>query len=208
MIFSVLIFFLVGCQSNDTQPQASQNQTEAQNDVSALNWKIPQFSATDHTGKKFTSEDLQKEKLWLVDTIFTRCNNICPPMTANMAKVQQELKKQNLDVKILSFTVDPDHDKPEVLKEFAEKYHADLNGWHFLTGYPLKKIQNISETAFKVEITHSKGPTEEVPLMVDHSSRFYLVNHEGKVLRFYDGLKPDGQQIAKDVKQILTQSGE
>lgn len=208
-IYSLWAIVFVGCQSQvETQPPTSQSQTETSNDVSALNWKIPSFSAVDHAGKKFTQEDLQKGKLWLVDMIFTRCNNICPPMTANMAKVQQELKKQNLDVKILSFTVDPDHDQPKVLQEFAKKYHADLNGWHFLTGYSLKEIQNISEGAFKTTVTHREGPTEEVPIMVDHSSRFFLVNDEGKVLRFYDGLKPDGQQIAKDVKQILGQSGQ
>ena len=200
----LVIFAVMGCSAEDQQNASSNEQPKAQtdvNDVSALNWYMPKFQAIDHTGKSFTSKDVEGE-LWLTNVIFTRCNNVCPPMTANMSKVQSELKKEGINIKIVSFSVDPEYDQPEVLTEFAKKYHADLSNWHFLTGYSFEDIKKITEAAFKSNLTRTKGPTEEVPVMISHPSRFYLIDHEGKVRKFYDGLNPDSIVIASDIKQL------
>jgi len=174
---------------------------EETNDVTSLNWYIPPFDAVDHTGEKFTLKNMEGD-FWLADLIFTRCNNVCPPMTANLAKVQNELKKQGVEIKMVSFSVDPDYDQPKILTEFANKYQADLSNWYFLTGYSFQDIQKITETAFKSNITKSKGPTEEVPVLINHPSRFYLIDQKGKVRKFYDGLNPDPQKIASDIQQL------
>lgn len=193
----------MGCSQNNPPPETSSQQShqDESNDISDLNWRVPDFTATDHTGNKLSLQDL-KGDIWLVDLIFTRCNNVCPPMTANMAKVQQELQKQKLPVKIVSFSVDPDYDQPEILTAFAKKYNAQLTNWHFLTGYSLKDIQQLTQTAFKGTITQRKGPSEEVPIMVDHPTRFYLIDKQGKVRKLYNGLQPDPALIAKDVQQL------
>lgn len=206
ILFLIVTMMVVGCSSTETKEPPSNEQTESgatqNNDVSNLNWRVPEFEAIDHTGKPFTSQQVQG-KIWLTDVIFTRCNNVCPPMTANMAKIQQELKKQGVDVKIVSFSVDPDHDQPKVLEEFGNKYHADLSSnWHFLTGYTFEEIQELTQTAFKGTLSKTEGPTPEVPIMINHPSRFFLIDTERKVRKFYDGLQVDPQQVVKDIREL------
>jgi protein SCO1 len=198
-------FLLVaGCAPTKTEsPDSSQNQDAAanNNDVSALNWRVPDFTYTNQEGKPFGLKDLQG-KLWLADFIFTRCPNVCPPMTANMAKVQQELKKAGVQVELVSFSVDPEYDKPEVLKAYAEKHGADFSNWHLLTGYSLEEITKVTKDTFKAQIAHQKGTSPDVPLLVTHPTQFYLIDGTGKVVRFYNGLQPDAAQIAKDVASL------
>lgn len=198
------MFLILGCNTANpqhSQPNQQQQVQEESNDVTSLNWYLPSFQAVDHNGKPFTANDM-KGKLWLVDLIFTRCNNVCPPMTANMAKIQQELKAQGVEIKIISFSVDPEYDTPQVLTQFAKKYHADLSNWYFVTGYSFEEINKITETAFKSNLTKSKGPTAEVPVMINHPSRFYLIDQNGKVRKFYDGLNPEPKEIARDIQQL------
>lgn len=175
----------------------------ASNDVTDLNWKVPAFEAVDQEGKEITLESY-KGKVLLVDFIFTRCPNICPPMTSNMVRVQKELKKQNVDAQIISFTADPLYDQPKVLKQFAEKYQADLQNWSFLQVKDLKTVQDIVKVGFKGIVTQQKGPSEEFPILVNHPSQFYLIDQKGQVRKFYDGLKPDPKQITKDAKKLIS----
>lgn len=181
--------------------ETNNSKQPAPNDVSELNWKVPDFTYTDQNGKPIGLKDL-KGKVWLTNFIFTRCPDICPPMTANMSKVQQHLKEEGIEAEIISFSVDPEHDTPEVLKEFSSNYKVDESSWHFVTGYPLPEIQVMVKETFKGMVEHQKGPSEDVPLLVNHPSQFYLVDGEGKVVRFYDGLQPDPKQIAKEIKEV------
>lgn len=192
---------MTGCISapEQTAPPADSNQPT--NDVSELNWKVPDFTFIDQNGEKVGLKDLEG-KYWLTDFVFTRCPNVCPPMTANMAKVQQHVKQAGTDLTFVSFSVDPDYDKPEVLKKFADEHGADHVNWHFLTGYQLEEIQKIVKDTFKGAIIHQKGSSPEVPLLVNHPTQFYLIDGTGKVVKFYDGLNPDPEQILKDVQEL------
>ncbi|MFC7440827.1 SCO family protein [Laceyella putida] len=199
----ICLFLLVtACAPADPAPTDSEQQNTADNnDVSDLNWRVPDFEFTDQAGKTFGLKDL-KGKVWLADFIFTRCPNVCPPMTANMAKVQDELKKAEVQVELVSFSVDPDYDKPDVLKAYAEKHQADFSNWHLLTGYSLDEITKMTKDTFKAQIAHQKGTSPDVPLLVTHPTQFYLIDGTGKVVRFYNGLQPDATQIAKDIKAM------
>lgn len=193
---------MAGCQSVEQPQQTSPpSKQQAMNDVTALNWQVPDFQAKNQANESVSLANL-KGKVWLVDFIFTRCPNICPPMTANMVRVQQELAKQHISAEIISFSVDPQYDQPDVLKAYAEKYHADLSHWSFLTGYDLSTIQEIAKTAFKGSINQQKGPSPEVPILVNHPSQFYLIDQTGKVRKFYNGLSPNPKQIAQDAKTL------
>ncbi len=81
------------------------------------------------------SLDNLKGKWWIADFIFTNWTTVCLPMTNNKSILQRKLKDNNLDVQLVSFSVDPDFDSPEVLKEYAEQYGVDFSNWSFLTGY-------------------------------------------------------------------------
>lgn len=208
-LFFALVLLLAGCSSGGpeeaTSPNDSTQQAQSSNDVTDLNWKVPEFNFTNQDGKEVGLKDLQG-KVWLASFIFTRCPDVCPPMTANKSKVQQELQQKGIDIQYVSFSVDPDFDKPEQLKEFGERHQADFSQWHFLTGYSVEEIQKIAKEAFKGSIDQQKGPSEKVPILINHPTQFYLIDGNGQVRKFYSGLESDtkklAEQIAKDVQEI------
>ena len=101
--------------------------------------EIPSFDLIDQNGEQFTLDDL-KGSVWLADFIFTTCAGPCPIMTERMSTVQHDLI--GIDkLQFVSFTVNPDYDTPEVLKEYAKRYDADINTWSFVTG----KYEQIQE---------------------------------------------------------------
>jgi protein SCO1/2 len=89
----------------------------------------------DQDGKELRLyNDLIKDKVVIINSMFTSCNSVCPPMTMNLQRIQDWLgDRLGKEVVILSFSVDPATDSPQTLKAFANKYHA-RPGWHFLTG--------------------------------------------------------------------------
>ncbi|MGA9767592.1 MAG: SCO family protein [Blastocatellia bacterium] len=89
----------------------------------------------DQDGKELRLySDLIKDKVVIINSMFTSCNSVCPPMTLNLQRIQDWLgDRLGKDVVILSLSVDPMIDSPQVLKAFAKKYNAKP-GWHFLTG--------------------------------------------------------------------------
>src|SRR5436190_4328545 len=91
----------------------------------------PHFSLTDQNGKPFDSSQL-KGNVWVAAFIFTRCPAACPMMTQKLAKLQKSVPAKN--VKLVSFTVDPERDTPQDLKEYAARFKADESRWFLLTG--------------------------------------------------------------------------
>ncbi|SFS95815.1 SCO family protein [Marininema halotolerans] len=165
-----------------------------------LGWNVPHFTFTDQDGKPFDSKQLAG-KPYLVDMIFTRCPDVCPPMTANMVRLQKQMKDEGVSIDIVSFSVDPAYDQPKQLKAFAKRYDADLSQWHFLTGYPQKEIEDFARQGFKSPVMKQKKSTKN-SVMVNHSVSFFLVDTNGKVYERYDGLKPDYDRIIRDLKQV------
>ncbi|TLS38351.1 SCO family protein [Pseudalkalibacillus caeni] len=162
-----------------------------------LDWKVQDFAYTDQNGKELGLSDL-KGKVWIADFIFTNCDTVCPPMTANMAEIQQKLEEKGLDYEIVSFSVDPERDTPEALTEFAGKFDADLSSWHFLTGYKLDEIEEFAKNSFKAAV--SADPNSDQFL---HGTSFYLVNKEGTVVKKYSGVSNvPTEEIVEDVAAL------
>lgn len=159
---------------------------------------IPDLEYTDHNGNIVTLADL-KGKWWVADLIFTNCETVCIPMTLNMLKIQEEAAEKGLDINFLSFSVDPENDSPEVLQDYAEQYSIDLDNWTFLTGYDFETIQEIALETFMTGVQKEADSDQ-----VNHGTRFYLVNPEGKVIKHYSGLELDAiEQIIKDIETVL-----
>lgn len=184
------------------QSGSQQPTQEGANDVSSLNWMVPTFTYTNQAGQPFGSTQLQG-KVYLVDFLFTRCPDVCPPLTANMAKVQQEAKKAGVDLQFVSFSVDPTFDKAEQLKTFGDTVKADYTSWNFLTGYTTEEIQKMGKETFKQEIKQLTGMKEEEAVTFQHPTTFYLVDGTGKVRKLYDGMAPNPKQIVEDAKAVI-----
>lgn len=162
----------------------------------ANNWETEDFSFVDQNGEEFSKSDL-KGKVWVADFIFTNCTTICLPMTANLIKLQQQLKDEGIkDVEFVSFSVDPETDKPDVLKNYGTKMNADLTNWHFLTGYSQAEIEKFALDNFKTLV---KKPENEDQVI--HGTTFYLVDQEGTIIQDYSGAKDvPYEEIIKHIK--------
>ncbi|MEW9677488.1 SCO family protein [Lentibacillus sp. L22] len=164
-----------------------------------FSYKVNDFSFTDQDNNKLSKSDLDG-KFWVADFVFTNCETVCPPMTANMARLQQQLDDADLnDVQLVSFSVDPDNDKPETLKKYAKERGAiNFDNWHLLTGYDFETIKKISIKSFK-------SPVDQIPDsdQYAHTTRFFLVSPEGNAIKSYDGRKPgDMKKIVEDIKSM------
>lgn len=162
----------------------------------AVNWPINDFTFTDQSNKPFGLKDL-KGKVWISDFIFTSCTDVCPPMTANMVKLQEMVKEKGLkNVEFVSFSVDPSVDSPQALQNFAEKFGADTKNWTFLTGYSQESIENFALKNYKALV--KKPQTGD---QVIHGIDFYLVGPDGKIKKSYQGVKDvPFDEIINDIK--------
>lgn len=163
-----------------------------------LNWQIEGFSFTDQDQKAFGLKDL-KGKVWVSDFMFTSCNDVCLPMTANMAKLQKMAKEEGIkNIEFVSFSVDPTVDTPEKLKKFAEGYDADFSNWHFLTGYSQADIEQFAKKNYKDIVQKPEGANQVI-----HRTFFFLVDENGKIMKHYDGFKDTPfEEIIKDIKSL------
>lgn len=164
----------------------------------AKNWPVGDFTYTDQNGKPFGLKDL-KGKVWVADFIFTNCNDVCLPMTANMKKLQDLAAKEGIDnIQFVSFSVDPAVDSPEALTEFGKQFDVDFKNWHFLTGYEQKEIENLALTTFKTVVKKPESGDQ-----VLHGTDFYLIDGNGKIMKYYTGLAEIPlDEIIKDIKRI------
>ena len=161
----------------------------------AKNWPIDDFTFIDQNGRSFGLKNL-KGKVWVADFVFTNCKTVCPPMTANMVKLQRMAKKEKLDVEFVSFSVDPEIDKPEMLKQYASKFHADLSNWHFLTGYSQKEIEAFAQKNFKTIVQKPQRGDQVI-----HGTDFYLLDQNGNIVQSYNGWSDvPYEQILKHIK--------
>lgn len=150
---------------------------------------LPPFTLTDHLGQSFGMQQLAG-KFWIGNFIFTRCTATCPIQTAHLERLRQRLESLpgGTDVQLVSITVDPDHDTPEVLAAFADQATIDTEDWHFLTG-SRDKIWKLCKTGFKLAV--ADAPPEANTLIL-HSDRFILVDRQGSIRGFFDGTSEEG----------------
>lgn len=164
-----------------------------------LEWEIEEFTFTNHNSEEFGLADLEGE-VWLADFVFTNCTTVCLPMMANMTDLQAQMADEGLDVQIVSFSVDPAFDQPEILKSYAENYGADLASWNLLTGYTPQEIDEFAMDNFK---TLARKPENDDQVI--HGTYFYLVDQDGVIQKSYEGLDPPVEEILADAKILLAE---
>ncbi len=116
------------------EPPKAEPTPEPKNESSFSSSKIPNARVLDQNGKQLNFyTDLIKGKTVAINFIFTTCTTICPPLEATFRRVQQEARTRNIDVQLISISVDPTVDTPQRLQDFAAKFKAEP-GWTFVTG--------------------------------------------------------------------------
>jgi protein SCO1/2 len=160
---------------------------------------VPPFALTERSGKTITNHDLAG-KIWVADFIYTTCPGPCPLITAGMAKLQDAVA-HDPQVQLVSFTVDPQTDTPAVLAKYADQFGADPNRWWFLTG-PEKPLDDLIQKGFLQAVQDNRGqPLQEDQSPVTHSTYLALVDADGTVRGFYDGVGTSGRaDLLRDIK--------
>jgi protein SCO1/2 len=199
ILLSILLsgtLLLTACGGGQAEPDTEAPQGETSSGFQAqYDWVLPDFQYVNQDGKEIGKEDLLGEA-WLANFVFTNCTTVCSPMTANMAKVQRKLKEAGLDNNMVSFSVDPERDTPPVLKEFAAKFEADLSHWHFLTGYQQEEVSALAK-AFKTLAENEEGTDQFI-----HSTKIFLIDKDGTIVKGYDGLDVPFEEIVADLQAL------
>ena len=161
---------------------------------------VPEFSLTEATGTTLRRGDLLG-KVWIASFIFTRCAEACPTLMHHEARLQADLPQRD-DLKLVSFSVDPDWDTPKVLTAYAAMFGADRSHWLFLTG-DKKQIYHLSIDAFHLAAMGA-DPTKEMPIL--HSTKLVLVDRRGAIRGYYDSTDPNEmRKLVRDVEQVLAE---
>ena len=160
--------------------------------------RIADFQLTTQDGKEFSEKDLEN-KYYVVDFFFTTCPTICPDMSSQLKRVQEENLNRE-DFLIVSHTVQPEVDTVEVLKEYAKLYEAKPEKWMFLTG-DKKVIYDLARKSYFAAVTEGDGgPNDFI-----HTENFVLVDKEKRIRGFYDGTSSSSvDQLITDI-EILAQ---
>lgn len=158
---------------------------------------IPPFSFINQDGKLITEKEYEG-KVYIADFFFTTCPSICPKMTNTLTLVQEKLQNEP-QFAILSHSIDPEYDQPEILKAYAEKNKANTQIWNFVTG-DKEEIYDICENYY---MSYAQEDAQAEGGYV-HSGFLILVDKHKFVRAAYDGTRPEvADSIVADVKLLL-----
>ena len=141
---------------------------------------IPEFILQDQRGVAFGSENL-RGKVWIANFIFTRCPTVCPALTERMWEIQHRTRNLSNTLHMVSFSVDPGFDTPEVLAEYARGYQASTARWSFLTGQ-YDAVANTVVEGLKVGMPDA--PESDI-LEIFHGTHFVLVDADLEIRGYY-----------------------
>jgi cytochrome oxidase Cu insertion factor (SCO1/SenC/PrrC family) len=169
-------------------------------DAPAKRRAVPEFSLQERSGKNITLADLLG-KVWIADFVYTSCTDTCPFQTADMARLQDRWRNES-DLRLVSFSVDPEHDTPKVLSRYANRFKADPSRWLFLTGNRAA-VSHLVEDGFHLAVAPALKGTHNTGVLL-HSPRFVLVDRQGRIHGYYDNRdRAAMQRLQKDVTELL-----
>jgi cytochrome oxidase Cu insertion factor (SCO1/SenC/PrrC family) len=161
---------------------------------------VGDFALTERSGRIVRKADLLG-KVWVASFVFTRCTGPCPQVTTTMARLQNDLPADRGDIQLVTFTVDPDHDRPTELTRYAENFHADPERWLFLTGSEAD-IYRLLREGFHVPVEQNTGEDRRPGNEVMHSPRLVVVDRRGHVRGYFLGIVEAGDDYEKAQKEF------
>jgi protein SCO1/2 len=159
--------------------------------VHPIGREVPQFSLIDQQQRPITRDSL-KGHVWVASFFFSRCAGTCPMTSSQMSKLQRQVPDG--DVRLVSFSMDPQYDTPEVLRSYARQFKADDERWYMLTG----ERGQITRVVDALGLTDPKQG-QKADTMV-HSDQFILIDRQGRTRGFYTSTDDTAlQHLAADV---------
>lgn len=206
------MFGLPGCQNKDATSRNQSAQGESKSigsktselDDGIISSKdantLGDFSFTDQDGGTFSGQDLHG-KLAIVNFVFTACPGTCPQQSVAMKTIQTRLNAIDASgITLLTISVDPKNDTPQVLKDYGSQYNANFKTWKFLTGEQ-QQIWSFS----KDELGMAVADNPNDPLIpIAHESKFVLVDRSGKIRGYFDAITEAGlEKLWKAIDVVL-----
>lgn len=152
---------------------------------------LPHFVLTERGGGEVTLRELAGRP-WVANFVFTRCQVICPQLTGRMRELRQRLP-EDAALRSVSISVDPEHDTPEVLRQYAAAKGVTDPDWYFLTG-EREAVRSLIRDGFLLAV---EDTPENVAMPVLHSSRFALVDATGRVRGYYSPLEEGEAELER-----------
>ena len=163
--------------------------------------RIGDFSFLNQEGETITQAEVEG-KVYVAEYFFTTCGTICPKMNAQMRRVQLEFA-DNDDVRLMSFTVDPEVDTVEEMKDYADAHGAKKGQWHFLTGSK-EDLYSLARKSFFVLKPAEAQNLGDVGSDFIHTNNFVLVDRKGRIRGYYDGTsKKKVDELMRDIERLL-----
>lgn len=189
--------------SKDTKTDRPTEKTATESPPLPVLMDVPKFRFVDQDGQKFGTDELQGQ-VWVANFMFTRCTATCPRQTAKFEELQQAGQRwpDKGQLRLISFTVDPEHDTVSQLKDYADLHHADPALWKFLTG-SRADLWTLCSEGFKLPVAESSTDTASP---ITHSPRFVLIDKQHRIRGFYDGLDPEEfRKMLVNVRTLLSE---
>jgi protein SCO1/2 len=162
--------------------------------------QLPEFALVERDGSTVTRADLAGAP-WIADFVFTRCAIYCPRLTVRMKELRERLPPA---IRTVSFSVDPEHDTPEVLERYAEQWGIEGRSWLFLTG-EREPMWRLVREGFLLPVEDAPE-VEASPIL--HSNRFVLVDSAGRIRDTYDAFDDDAlERILADLSALAAEEG-
>lgn len=215
-VFILLIIFVIGVTISYFMINQNQNKHELKVynpiDVKAemvdslmqgkgYGHRIGNFSFLNQEGKQISLADV-KGAVFVAEYFFTTCGTICPAMNKQMQRVQKAYLN-NEQVKILSFTVDPEVDTVAQMKNYAEGHGAKTGKWHFLTG-DKNKLYDLARKSFFVLKPAEAANQGDAGSDFIHTNNFVLVDKELRIRGYYDGTSTkEVNHLIEDIQILL-----
>lgn len=160
---------------------------------------LPPFALTGEAGQRVGLDDLRGQ-VFAASFIFTRCTTICPVIVGKLEKLQAATSDLGPAFRLVSFSVDPEHDTPEVLARFARDHRADPRRWAFLTG-EYEALQRTVVGGFKEVMERG---ADRSPESILHGSHVVLVDGAGRIRGYYDAAEADCvERVARDARALV-----
>ena len=166
--------------------------------IDTVYYQIPEFEGTDQKGRKLSSHDLDSS-VYIADFFFTTCPSYCPRLTGSMERIEEQFGKVK-DFRLVSFSVDPDHDNVPALADYGKLHHADPDKWFFVR-VEKNKLHDLAMNFLVI-------PPDSTPDMkskdIPHSPYFILVDKKRHIRGMYDGNNPTSvDSLMGDLRYLL-----
>jgi protein SCO1/2 len=202
-LFGLIVTLLVSKQQNQPPEVAIDSPSDQSGLFPPGVLVLPEFSFLNSHGASVSNENFIG-KFCVADIIFTRCSGPCAMMTQRMKHLQEAVSDVD-DVQFLSLTADPNYDTQEILSKYAEKFEAQTETWHFLTGEK-EMIYRFAMEGLKLAVDENDPESNDsYQDLFIHSTRFVLIDPAGSIRGYFDGrLEETETEIIEAIQSIRT----